>query len=561
MCLPPVCGEMGRKWLAVICLGGCLLAACSPLALGGSGDLGQGADRSWPAVTLAPFQPLPAAAAPTAVPEPALWIDPAVPQGLRLALQPAAGVRLVEDPQESAMQIRPLNQGQTRWVYALAAPFATVQDGVNFEDLLAHWKGQAGGAFDNQPLLLSQSTRAAFEAVWGPASDRAVQTAPEEDLLELAWKQRPAWALIPFEQIEPRWKVLRVDGVSPLDRVFDPESYPLAVNFGLDGNGAESLVSLPAGNRDPQKLTVLVMTGVTALTRATGAKMEEMGMTYPGRDIRQWLVEADLTHISNEVSFDSQCPPANPTQTSLMFCSQPEYIQLLEDVGADIIELTGNHLLDWRVESLRQTLEMYRQRGMRYYAAGETPEEARRPLLIEHNGNRLAFLGCNPAGPPLVWAGEDRPGAADCDYAWMQAEIGRLRQEGYLPIVTLQYFETYSSLPTVNQDRDFLALAKAGAVIVSGSQAHVPQAMTFAGQGFIHYGLGNLFFDQMRVWVGDRLIEGTRKEFIDRHIFYDGRYLGTELLTAMLEDYARPRPMTPEERAALLQEIFTASGW
>jgi poly-gamma-glutamate synthesis protein (capsule biosynthesis protein) len=53
----------------------------------------------------------------------------------------------------------------------------------------------------------------------------------------------------------------------------------------------------------------------------------------------------------------------------------------------------------------------------------------------------------------------------------------------------------------------------------------------------------------------------TRQEFLDRHVFYDGRHISTELLTAMLEDYAQPRPMTPEERRALLEEIFNASGW
>jgi len=32
-------------------------------------------------------------------------------------------------------------------------------------------------------------------------------------------------------------------------------------------------------------------------------------------------------------------------------------------------------------------------------------------------------------------------------------------------------------------------------------------------------------------------------------------------LTAYLEDWARPRPMTPEERASFLEGIFRASGW
>jgi poly-gamma-glutamate synthesis protein (capsule biosynthesis protein) len=55
--------------------------------------------------------------------------------------------------------------------------------------------------------------------------------------------------------------------------------------------------------------------------------------------------------------------------------------------------------------------------------------------------------------------------------------------------------------------------------------------------------------------------EDVRKEFVDRYVFYDGRLVSVELLTAYLEDWARPRPMTPEERASFLEGIFRASGW
>ncbi|MBE3066679.1 MAG: hypothetical protein IMZ73_04490 [Chloroflexi bacterium] len=53
----------------------------------------------------------------------------------------------------------------------------------------------------------------------------------------------------------------------------------------------------------------------------------------------------------------------------------------------------------------------------------------------------------------------------------------------------------------------------------------------------------------------------TRQELIARHVFYDNKYISTELLTAMLEDYARPRPMTEQERFELLTNLFTVSGW
>ena len=92
-------------------------------------------------------------------------------------------------------------------------------------------------------------------------------------------------------------------------------------------------------------------------------------------------------------------------------------------------------------------------------------------------------------------------------------------------------------------------MVDAGAVIVSGSQSHVPMTMEFYLDGFIHYGLGNLFFDQMDYDI-------NRKEFLDRHIFYDGKYISTELLTAKLEDYAQPVPMTQLEREKLLVDTF-----
>ena len=97
-------------------------------------------------------------------------------------------------------------------------------------------------------------------------------------------------------------------------------------------------------------------------------------------------------------------------------------------------------------------------------------------------------------------------------------------------------------------------MAEAGAVVVSGSQAHHPMTFELYQGALIHYGLGNFIFDQMYEL-------GTRQEILDRHVFYDGRYLGVEVLTAMLEDYSRPRPMTDAERQDLLRRIFADSGW
>jgi poly-gamma-glutamate capsule biosynthesis protein CapA/YwtB (metallophosphatase superfamily) len=297
------------------------------------------------------------------------------------------------------------------------------------------------------------------------------------------------------------------------------------------------------------------MTGTTALVRATAFTMEQRGILYPGRDVRDLLRAADLVHVSNEVPFAKDCPFPNPVQPDMRFCSDPRYIQLLEDIGTNIVELTGDHFQDWGVNAMLYTLDLYRQRGWQYYGGGANLAEGRKALLVENNGNRLAFIGCNAKGGSYAQASDTHPGAAVCDYAWMAKEVARLRNAGYLPIVTFQYFEYYSYKAQPNQERDFRLMADAGAVIVSGSQAHQPQGMEFRNGAFIHYGLGNLFFDQYDV------SQACRQGFIDRHVFYDGRYIGTELLPILFVDYARPRPMTPAEQDDLLQTVFRASGW
>lgn len=442
-----------------------------------------------------------------------------------------------------------------QWVYAIAAAFPTIQDEISLRQVIDCWRGIDCDGFR---LLVSEETQAIFTVLWGIADPKSVLVVPAEQLLEKAWQERDLRAILPFEQLEPRWKVLRVDNNSPLDQNFSINDYALTIQWGwqansnkpFDGFGEPQEV---VTNRLAEKFTSLILTGTTALVRQTAEKMELNGLDYPLKDIGDWLRGADITHVSNEVSFYENCPPAVPVRGGQRFCASPQYLELFKLAGVDVVELTGNHLLDWGSEPFLFTLDLYDQNGFLYYGGGRNLEEARRPLLIRHNGNRLAIIGCNRAGPENIWATDDQPGPAPCDMKVLEEEIKKAVNDGYLPIVTFQHYEVEDFMPMNLTLQEFEQTAQMGAVIVSGSQAHFAHGFGFYQNRFLHYGLGNLFFDQM--------FPLHRRQFIDRHIFYDGKYLGVELLTAILEDYARPRPTTQEERAEMLEDYFRVSGW
>ena len=503
--------------------------------------------------------------APTPTPlAPVVWIDPRLPAEILQLLGELPSLVQVTNKEEALLSLTiDTEEAISSWIYALAAPFATVTDDVSLESFLSFW--QNNGDFPARVLVMPPAIFDSLKLRYGnPRGD--VRPLAEDNLLTFCQSHENAWAIVPFEKVEPRWKVISLDENSPIQKDFVVENYPLLVQIGWDEGpravteeeyqvADDAIRSIPTTNRQADLLTTVVLTGVTALTRATAKEMELYGVLSPAVSIGELMREADIAHVSNEVPFASDCPPPQWQQeVDLVFCSDDKYIDLMREIGTDVVELTGDHFSDYGPEAMIHTLEMYQKEGWEYYGGGIDINEARQPLKITHNGNKIAFLGCNAKAPGYATASETTPGALHCDMDEMVETIQSLRDEGYLVIFTFQHQEIYRWDPTEEMVVDSRRMAEAGATVVSGSQAHQPHMLEFYGESLIHYGLGNLFFDQLG-WFED-----SNKAFLDRHIFYNGEYLGVELITVQFFNWSTPTLMTPEARAAMLERLFAESG-
>ncbi len=523
--------------------------------------------------------------------------DIAGPLGATLAAGQSSGgqpIAFVAEPENASVVLQwgPLESqstGKTRFqrTYVLVVPLATVRDEITLDEFIAHWQGSG-----QAPLLLGDHTAAAFTALYGEPGATLV---PESDLLIQLQNTPGSVGLIPFDHVDPTYKVLQVDGINPLNNAFEPVGDPLTFAFTLRGPGSEIILPLidDAGiaqtNRDPKLLTSLVMTGVTAMARLTAARMERHGYDYPARHIADELIVADITHVGNEIPFIKGCK-VNPSANNLTFCSKPAYWAALQAIGADIVGLSGNHVNDFGRKGARESIAFYRDNGIPIYGSGLDTAEACAPLMWEHNGNKFAFIAALSYWPKSAWATDTKPGACyyyrcsekDFDFwpdphACQKATLSKTLSEGLydnkatiletvqqlssevdVVSVELQHYETYHAKPTVKQVRKFRELRQAGADIITGVQSHVPQAMESYGlddlgsAGIIVYGLGNFFFDQMWSW-------NTRSGLIARHIIYDGRLINTEILTTMLHDYAQPRWDNSKQRARMLRRVFQST--
>ena len=449
--------------------------------------------------------------------------------------------------------VKAQDTGACRRIYALSAPYMTLVDDISFDALHCFWNGACdilNGTDGVSTILISEDNYPEVRSIFGEDPfKKNIQILSKADLFS-NMNLANEWMIIPFEDIEPRRKIISIDGYDVLYNKFDPDTWPLTAVIGDTPEGTD-VTSLPVSNRDANKLTNLVLTGVTAMVRGTASYMD-LDPLYPASLIREPLIDADILHINNEVPFYEKCN-IQEHYNGLVFCSKPSYMALLEDIGTDVLELDGDHFGDHGDEPVYVTLDIYDEAGIPYYGGGHNRQEAQQPLLIDHNGNRFAFLGCNGKELGYATASDTRPGAVHCDLDLMQQQIRELRKQGIIPIVTFQHLEVFQVRAIDDVREDFERVRDAGAVIVSGSQSHIPMEFDVSSTNFIHYGLGNLFFDQAF------FLPETAEAFIDRHIFYDGRYINTELLTIRFTNNALSHYMDPEDRAQLLNRIFKIS--
>lgn len=449
-----------------------------------------------------------------------------------MSVDPTPQINLFATNTPIAPQITPTPESifaENTVLYLPVVAFPSLQTSIEETQLQALATGNYDEKFVSTASIMSQLRAQGFTL---HVDTRIVE---DSELRDTLWKNRDWYSVAPIDEINLYYRILLMDDFPITEQL---ESYPFAV--------------------DDSRLTRITLSGVTALTRNTRVALTENGLEWATEAIMPYAHQTDFFHTSNEVSFIENCPQSRGELLggSSSFCSKPEHFEIFNLLDVDIVELTGNHNNDYGYETYHDSLAFFRENDINTIGGGETLAEARQPLILSHNGNTIGLLACNAAGPYYALVNEDenalggiRGGAAACDWEWLETEIPDLSEQVDVLIVTVQYVEVEDYLPSNQQYVDFHRIANLGADVVIGTQAHKPQTFEFyrtqrGDVAFIHYGLGNLFFDQP-FW-------GNQRFFMDTLYIHEGQLRSTELFTGIIEDAARPRMMTPNERENFL---------
>mgnify|MGYP001028236169 CR=1 FL=1 len=373
--------------------------------------------------------------------------------------------------------------------------------------------------------------------------------------------------LVKPEELSKELKLFKVDGEYYLDTFDCGLAVSLTIqskqyNLPFIANIIRRNITINTDDFNVSSVAKVNMTGVTAITRRLGWTIDqEQDYDYPAEKIGEFLADADLTHVSNEISFVEGCT----SYSGMRFCSRPEYIETLLSSGVDIVELTGNHNNDYGSTYNTETINTYIEEGIAYFGGGLNAEDAAKAYITEIDGSRIAFLGYNYYDSMLgtgAIASTSRAGANSYSASKVKENIEKIRDEVDIIIVDFQFRECYSYpssdvifpvcyKPVYKQKETFRQAIDYGADIVIGTQAHQPQTYELYEDGVIFYGLGNLFFDQTP-WIG------TRQGMILTHYFKDGELIQTRITPTMYDSELQVEVANEDDAILLLELLETA---
>jgi poly-gamma-glutamate capsule biosynthesis protein CapA/YwtB (metallophosphatase superfamily) len=206
------------------------------------------------------------------------------------------------------------------------------------------------------------------------------------------------------------------------------------------------------------------------------------------------LRSADLAAVNLETAVTSRGAPQPKTYH---FRTPPVAFTALSDAGVDLVTLANNHVLDYGLVGLADTLASARAARFPYVGIGMNAAAAWAPYVTTIKGMRIAVIGVSQVAElASSWvATASRPGEANAiDLGRTLAAVRAARRLASVVIVFMHWGTEGQACPDSSQLSLAPKLAAAGASIIIGAHAHMLQGSGWLGHTFVAYGMGNFLW-------------------------------------------------------------------
>ena len=257
-----------------------------------------------------------------------------------------------------------------------------------------------------------------------------------------------------------------------------------------ESEGAEA-----SDGKNRKEDVTLLFAGDLFLTDILQEKYDRNGISAAATsDLLSITRGADIFMLNQEFPFGTTGEAMEDKQYT--FRVDPKYVSILPELGADIVTLANNHMLDFGRGPLAETLTALDGAGILHVGAGQNLEEAKALKTMEAGGRVIGFLGATRVIPEHSWtASRSNSGLfTTYDPTKLLGEIQAAKQQCDYVVVYVHWGIERNTEPEEYQKSLARQYIDAGADAVIGAHPHVLQGIEYYQGKPIFYSLGNFIF-------------------------------------------------------------------
>ena len=170
-------------------------------------------------------------------------------------------------------------------------------------------------------------------------------------------------------------------------------------------------------------------------------------------------------------------------------------VEALKFAGFNIVTLATNHIMDYGVQGLTQTIEILENSNIKYVGVGSSLIEARKYLILEKEGKKVAII--NIAENEFSNTNDNNYGANPLNLALNFEDIQKAKTDSDFVLIIYHGGNEHFPLPSTRLKETFRFFINAGASAVIAHHTHCFSGYEVYRNAPIFYSLGNFVFDYL----------------------------------------------------------------
>lgn len=219
--------------------------------------------------------------------------------------------------------------------------------------------------------------------------------------------------------------------------------------------------------------------GDIMLDRGVEELMQKYGLSYPFKNISQFLKKADI--VCGNLEGPIVQKPKDFSVQSLKFAFKSDIAKLLSFFNFSLLSLANNHTLDMGEGGLQETKDFLAGEKINFFG---DPINCTEKFFYQEQG--------------LVYLGFNKTFSSVCLDEEISAAIKKIRenhQDAFI-IVNVHWGEEYQKNSNSIQQQTAHQIIDAGADLIIGHHPHIVQNIESYKDKLVFYSLGNFIFDQ-----------------------------------------------------------------